>query len=413
MKKNILVACLLFATQLIYSQESLPILIVGQNIDDVGEDTPSDSTDDYGVEQNSITDSGTITGSDYSDDVLVGDIGGVDTFNSNLELNNVGDDSINGNGEDDLIFGDVLNTDVLAAVYGINLPSGSGWEVFAELENEGSISWSRVDTFEYLNNNHQVLADESGRVGGNDILYGGEGNDIIYGQEGNDIIYGGTGDDIIYGGTGDDLINAGTGINHVDGGSGENVFEFDIDDLLDPGTVTTIENFLLVNDRLRFFDIFDHDSNGLDIGDLNQYIRSIETNNDGDTEIQFKDSPNGDGDGGKIILSGYDAGVQAANDIAALVDVTVNIGSETLAIEDVSFNNLDYYPNPVLNILYINNANTITKTIFYDSNGKKLLEEIHQSDKVELKVDKLKIGVYFLEVYSNNQTKTLKIIKGE
>ena len=79
------------------------------------------------------------------------------------------------------------------------------------------------------------------------------------------------------------------------------------------------------NDSLSFTDVFDLNANGADLGDLNQYIKSIDSNN-GNTEIQFKDAANGSGDGGKIILSGYDAGITtAANDIAALADVTVNI----------------------------------------------------------------------------------------
>lgn len=105
--------------------------------------------------------------------------------------------------------------------------------------------------------------------------------------------------------------------------------------------------------------------------------------------------------------------IQDADGDTASANLEICVDYEVLSIEDVSFSNLNYYPNPVLNILHINSVNAITKTIFYDINGKKLLEEIHQSDEVELKVDKFKTGVYFLEVYSNNQTKTLKIIKGE
>lgn len=221
-------------------------------------------------------------------------------------LSDTGDDSIIGNGGDDLIFGDVLNTDAIAAIQGINIPAGSGWEVFAALERDMSNSWDRTDTLEYINNQGDDLITESNRDGGNDVLYGGAGNDIIYGQEG------------------DDLINAGTGINSVDGGSDNNVFEFNINDLLDPGSTITINNFNLNNDTLSFFNVFDIGSNGPDTGDLNQYIKSIDSIND-DTEIQFKDDPSGNGDGGKIILAGYDAGVQAANDISVLSDVSVNV----------------------------------------------------------------------------------------
>ena len=97
----------------------------------------------------------------------------------------------------------------------------------------------------------------------------------------------------------------------------------------------------------------------------------------------------------------------------ASANLEICVDHETLAIEDLFLSNLNYYPNPVVNTLHINNVTTIIKIIVYDINGKKLLEKIHQSDKVELKVDKLKIGVYFLKVYSKDRIKTIKIIKGE
>ncbi len=224
-------------------------------------------------------------------------------------LSDTGDDSIIGNGGDDIIFGDVLNTDTIAANQGINLPPGSGWEVFAELENDASNSWGRTETLQYISIQGGALITESNRNGGNDILYGGAGNDYIYGQEG------------------DDLINAGTGINSVYGGSGNNVFEFNINDLLDPGSIIIINNLNLISDILSFSDVLDIGANGADVDDLNQYIKSIDSFN-GDTVIQFKDSPDGNGDGGIIILAGYDAGVQAGNDITALVDVMVNVDVE-------------------------------------------------------------------------------------
>ncbi|MFO2950889.1 type I secretion C-terminal target domain-containing protein, partial [Legionella pneumophila serogroup 1] len=126
-----------------------------------------------------------------------------------------GSDTIQANEENDLIFGDVLFTDKLAEDEGLDLPKGSGWAVFEELEaNHG---WSRQDTLDYIKNHadelgrETVLSSGSKRSGGHDTISGGQGDDRIYGQEGNDIIDAGSGDDVIVGGTGNDTLTGGSG----------------------------------------------------------------------------------------------------------------------------------------------------------------------------------------------------------
>ncbi|HIG0328707.1 TPA: type I secretion C-terminal target domain-containing protein, partial [Legionella pneumophila] len=126
-----------------------------------------------------------------------------------------GSDTIQANEENDLIFGDVLFTDKLAEDEGLDLPKGSGWAVFEELEaNHG---WSRQDTLDYINNHadelgrETVLSGGSKRSGGHDTISGGQGDDRIYGQEGNDVIDAGSGDDVIVGGTGNDTLTGGSG----------------------------------------------------------------------------------------------------------------------------------------------------------------------------------------------------------
>ncbi|HAU1515282.1 TPA: type I secretion C-terminal target domain-containing protein, partial [Legionella pneumophila] len=138
---------------------------------------------------------------------------------SNLNPFNVllaaGSDTIQANEENDLIFGDVIFTDKLAQDMGLNLPKGSGWAVFAELEaNHG---WSRQDTLDYIASHadelgkETVLSNGNSRSGGNDTISAGQGDDRIYGQEGNDVIDAGSGDDVIVGGTGNDTLTGGSG----------------------------------------------------------------------------------------------------------------------------------------------------------------------------------------------------------
>lgn len=135
------------------------------------------------------------------------------TTNPLTKLASVGDDVIYGNESNDIIFGDAVNTDTLAALHGLNTAAGEGWEIFRMLEaGQSTINsvWSRAYTTSYIQNNalelsREVVTDAGVvRIGGNDTLYGGAGNDLIFGQEGNDIINGGAGNDILYGGSGAD-----------------------------------------------------------------------------------------------------------------------------------------------------------------------------------------------------------------
>ena len=143
------------------------------------------------------------------------------------QLSDVGNDTLVGGDGQDLIFGDAVNTDSLATAYGIDLPPGSGWEVFAQLESGASAAapgWSRADTIEYIRAHAEELAAESTgsgnstRGGGDDVIYGGAGDDIIFGQEGDDVIYGGLGNDVLYGGSGADsfvFMDANEGVDTI------------------------------------------------------------------------------------------------------------------------------------------------------------------------------------------------------
>ena len=152
---------------------------------------------------------------------------GIDTTNASeiwkaldsltkLEAASAGSDYIQGGNGDNIIFGDVVNTDALAQQIGLTdaggnkFQAGEGWAVFERLEElhwNGSFTfegktwnvrgWDRDTTLEFIKEHHDLLSDVgvyggAGREGGDDIIVVGGGNDIIYGQEGNDIIVGGS-----------------------------------------------------------------------------------------------------------------------------------------------------------------------------------------------------------------------------
>jgi Ca2+-binding RTX toxin-like protein len=110
----------------------------------------------------------------------------------------VGADEISGRDGDDIIFGDVPNSDALATAEGIDLPPGSGWFVFEALEagqSPSSPDWDRSDTIAYLGDPaNQPNLIGAGR-GEGDTIDGGAGDDVIFGQGGDDSLTGGPGAD--------------------------------------------------------------------------------------------------------------------------------------------------------------------------------------------------------------------------
>ena len=123
-------------------------------------------------------------------------------LDSLIQTFDVGADVIVGGAGDDVIFGDLPNTDALALdILGqgedLNLLPGAGWFVFQALEaGSGLVSagWDRADTVDYLRNNVTELS--AGGRGKADVIDGGAGDDIISGQGGADVITGGAGEDL-------------------------------------------------------------------------------------------------------------------------------------------------------------------------------------------------------------------------
>jgi len=155
--------------------------------------------------------------------VVTGPVGSVDIVNNASQLEAalqggsksddpvaVGNDIIHGGAGNDIIFGDVINTDELPwaennLIKPDNLPNGSGvtaLEKFLEMKN--GVAPTDADLYGYIRANHEQFNVAGDTRGGNDTLNGGAGNDILYGQGGNAILIGGADDDILYGGTGAD-----------------------------------------------------------------------------------------------------------------------------------------------------------------------------------------------------------------
>ena len=206
----------------------------------------------------------------------------------------VGGDVLNGFEGDDVLFGDVLNTDQLATDLGLDkseLPDGSGWEVFQKLIDDGVISLN--DAKAYISNPANWAALNAGSRGEGDTLDGGAGDDALFGQGGGDTLIGGLGDDLIDGGNDSDsdvfVFSLGTG------GFGSD----------------TLTNFDSSTDVLRFEDVVDVGPAGPDIGDVDAAISDFVTNGS-DVTVNFND-------GSSITIENGNPG-GSINSIADLVD---------------------------------------------------------------------------------------------
>ncbi|HET6525359.1 VCBS domain-containing protein [Sphingopyxis sp.] len=201
------------------TNEPQQILATGYSIDSVGINVNSTLLARLSDVEDGVASGGTGSATNATSAEQLAAV--LQVLGGSTDLAAAGNDIINGGDGADVIFGDVLYTDTLAANLGVNLAPGSGWAVFQTLEgrvNAESIDpagngadWNRQDTIAYIRANYAELAQESGRTGGNDTISAGGGNDVILGQEGNDTISAGAGDDLIAGGTGRDVMTGGTG----------------------------------------------------------------------------------------------------------------------------------------------------------------------------------------------------------
>ncbi|MPW44523.1 tandem-95 repeat protein [Acinetobacter guerrae] len=127
-------------------------------------------------------------------------------------LNPVGNDTINGGDGNDIIFGDVINTDALTFGGTRNFNSASQPDALgsgmAALDKQLQITLGHTPTdlerYQYIKDHYSDFNVATDTRGGNDTLNGGNGNDILYGQGGNDTLNGGAGNDTLIGGTGKD-----------------------------------------------------------------------------------------------------------------------------------------------------------------------------------------------------------------
>ena len=88
--------------------------------------------------------------------------------------------------------------------------------------------------------------------------------------------------------------------------------------------------------------------------------------------------------------------------------VTVNL---TAGLDDITFNNLKYYPNPVAGMITLEITNGIDKISIANALGQAVMKQIVNNNSAQVDVSSLSNGVYFVTITSGSASKTIKIIK--
>lgn len=102
----------------------------------------------------------------------------------------------------------------------VSSAAGVGGVVAGEMGNDIIVAGDGDDVLRGDRNSRS----SGGKMGGDDLIYGGKGNDRLGGKGGNDQLFGQDGDDQIWGDDGDDFLWGGKGNDVVTGGKGGDTF---------------------------------------------------------------------------------------------------------------------------------------------------------------------------------------------
>lgn len=97
-------------------------------------------------------------------------------------------------------------------------------------------------------------------------------------------------------------------------------------------------------------------------------------------------------------------GIESVNRLAVTASLALNTS-------EFNFAGFKYYPNPVSNILYIENTNTIDSVTMYNLLGQSVLNEKVDSTEAQISTIALEQGIYFIKIIADNSEKTVRVIK--
>ncbi len=147
------------------------------------------------------------------------------------------------------------------------------------------------------------------------------------------------------------------------------------------------------------------DSNKVEFIFENINLPMDDANNDGYIVFKIKTKPT-------VVLNDVlknQANIYFDYNFPVITNETQTLVTNTLASQQFSLTDVKVYPNPVKNILYIQNTSTIQKAEIFDLNGR-LLQSIPVSNN-QTDLSALSSGIYFIKVYSNEKIGIVKITK--
>ena len=102
--------------------------------------------------------------------------------------------------------------------------------------------------------------------------------------------------------------------------------------------------------------------------------------------------------------NGYECEIHSTMD--GVITVVPNLG-----IEDKFRMNLNHYPNPVTNELTVTSLIDLNRYEVYDLQGKLIKKDSTNANYLTIDFSNNAPGVYFVRVYSNGLSETLKVIR--
>ena len=82
-----------------------------------------------------------------------------------------------------------------------------------------------------------------------------------------------------------------------------------------------------------------------------------------------------------------------------------------VSVNDLSASSIRVYPNPAATVLTIESLEVIHSVRVYDLNGRLLQDQRPGTGTVSLDVAGWQAGLYFVQLSSNRETRTLKFVK--
>ncbi|MES2747157.1 MAG: T9SS type A sorting domain-containing protein [Bacteroidota bacterium] len=125
-------------------------------------------------------------------------------------------------------------------------------------------------------------------------------------------------------------------------------------------------------------------------------------------DIAWGRSTNATTNASRVGSTSLDALVMLINGNRPLVQLTITPGLFTNEFENSTFK---LYPNPTAAFLYLASEKNITKYVMYNAKGEVIKEENFQITIEEINVADLASGIYYIKVFSEEETEVFKWIK--